>query len=290
MKQLIEKALDLGWEVVEPFRDNEYELNKYSPLGTWYSFNITASDKKEFVEAVKDELLSFEVEHYVEHMLDLIDNGLDCDMSEAELEKDGRDILDMIRELYVALNNVCNVEQKYLTVLEKLDWDYYIDTNDNSVELEKQSPAGEDFIFSVSIDNFVDDVIEYSAYFDQEEHVRDLVDASRNGFAGVPGIKELVEDAKAIDDMLRELACALQDARLGKPEPKPKKKWRIPVKWTVESIAEVEADSLNEAMDILASRSELEFSIPEEENVVDAGFNTDIDEVRELFNGGQEDD
>lgn len=40
------------------------------------------------------------------------------------------------------------------------------------------------------------------------------VAARRSGTSGVPPIKELVEDAQAIDDMLRELACALFEAEL----------------------------------------------------------------------------
>lgn len=38
--------------------------------------------------------------------------------------------------------------------------------------------------------------------------------ARRSGTSGVPSAKELVEDAQAIDDMLRELSCALFAAEL----------------------------------------------------------------------------
>lgn len=290
MIDLVEKALDLDWEVVEDTSNHEFQLQKYTVNGTLYDFSFTAKSAKEFLDAVNEELQSFNTDEYVSDLTKKIDAGLDCDMTEEEMEADAEDAERILSELATALNIMFELTEIYFPVCEKLDWSYYLSDGYNSVELEKQSPAGEDFGFCVSADKFVDEIVEYAAYFDQEEHVKMFVDAKAHGFAGVPSIRELVDDAKAIDDMLRELACALQDARLGKPEPKPKKKWRIPVKWTVESIAEVEADSLDEAMDILASRSEVEFSVPEEENIVDADFNTDIDEVRELFNGGQEDD
>ena len=60
----------------------------------------------------------------------------------------------------------------------------------------------------------MDNVKAYAASFDQEEHIEMWVLARRSGTRGVPHIKELVEDAQAIDDMLRELACALFAAKL----------------------------------------------------------------------------
>lgn len=290
MIDLIEKALDLDWEVVEDTSNHEFQLQKYTVNGTLYDFSFTAKSAKEFLDAVNEELQSFNTDEYVSDLIKKIDNGLDCDMTtEEEMEADAEDAERILSELATALNIMFELTKIYFPVCEKLDWSYYLSDGDNSVELEKQSPAGEDFGFCVSADKFVDEIVEYAAYFDQEEHVKMFVDAKAHGFAGVPSIRELVDDAKAIDDMLRELACALQNARDGKPDQPQKKKWRIPVKWTVESIAEVEADSLDEAMDFLASRSEYEFSIPEEEKIVDSEFDTDIDVVRTLYNGGQKD-
>lgn len=48
----------------------------------------------------------------------------------------------------------------------------------------------------------------------KDEHIEMWILARRSGTSGVPSAKELVEDAQAIDDMLRELSCALFAAEL----------------------------------------------------------------------------
>lgn len=93
---------------------------------------------------------------------------------------------------------------------EELDWSWD-DSTDGNVELRKYSPAGEDFFFAVSAENLVDAVRDFSDSFDTEEHVHGLLDAKENGFCGVPSLKVLVEDADAIQEMLEELADALEE-------------------------------------------------------------------------------
>ena len=82
---------------------------------------------------------------------------------------------------------------KYREVCERLEWSVY-ECGDGSIELEKYSPAGEDFSICVGAENFVDNVKEYAA--------------------SLPSIKELVKDAEDIDKMLKELAEALFQAEL----------------------------------------------------------------------------
>ena len=214
MIDLIEKTLDLDWEVIEDTSNHEYQIQKYTVNGTLYDFSFCAKSAKEFLDAVNEELRSFNTDEYVSDLIKKIENGLDCDMTtEEEMEADAEDAKTILSELATALNIVFELTEIYFPVCEKLDWSYYLSDGYNSVELEKQSPAGEDFGFCVSADKFVDEIVEYAAYFDQEEHVKMFIDAKAHGFAGVPSIRELVDDAKAIDDMLRELACALQNAR-----------------------------------------------------------------------------
>lgn len=101
------------------------------------------------------------------------------------------------------------MKDKYIEVCERLDWTVH-EYKDGTVDLEKYSPAGEDFIFGVRADRFVREVKEYAAYFDVDEHVELWVDG--RGKRGVPSsIRELVEDAEAIDKMLQELAAALAE-------------------------------------------------------------------------------
>lgn len=95
-------------------------------------------------------------------------------------------------------------------ICEKLDWNITQDEED--IELEKCSPTGEDFVFIATEANFVDDVKQYAADFDPNEHVEMWVKARASGTKGIPSVVELVDDARAIDKMLQELAAALAEA------------------------------------------------------------------------------
>lgn len=72
-------------------------------------------------------------------------------------------------------------------------------------EIGQSSPAGEDFWFSIEHNNDVEQAVEAicdCAYdFDTEEHVKLWIDGR-----GAPDIETLVEDAKAIQEMLDDLA------------------------------------------------------------------------------------
>ena len=101
------------------------------------------------------------------------------------------------------------MKDKYIETCERLDWTVH-EYKDGSVDIAKQSPAGEDFSFGVRSENFVDEVKQYAAYFDVDEHVELWVDD--RGKNGIPAsIRELLEDAEAIDKMLQELAAALAE-------------------------------------------------------------------------------
>lgn len=93
---------------------------------------------------------------------------------------------------------------------EKLEWRVLI--SENCWEFQKYSPAGEDFWFGVTGSDVVEEVLEYYETFDTEDHVMGLMEAKRNGFSGVPSLKELVEDADAIKEMIGELYEALHNA------------------------------------------------------------------------------
>lgn len=104
------------------------------------------------------------------------------------------------------------IEKRYLDVLEKHDWTVSSYTDDGRVELEKYSPAGEDFSICVGVENLPAEVREYAAGFDIDEHIEMWIEARRNGTSGVPSTRDLVKDAEDIDKMLRELAAALSRA------------------------------------------------------------------------------
>lgn len=112
--------------------------------------------------------------------------------------------------------------EQLLENAEGLDWSYTIYqeregtyngwhcNEGNYVELEKYSPAGEDFSMIIDfdmadlVDSFLDKLKEYSEDFDVDEHVEMWLPSRGKG--GCPGsISELVQDAEAIRDMIVEL-------------------------------------------------------------------------------------
>lgn len=105
------------------------------------------------------------------------------------------------------------MNERYRDICERLGW-YWLNCDDGNIELEKHSPAGEDFSFTVSEESFVENVKEYAAHFDQDEHIEMWISARRNGTRGVPSTREPVKDAEDIDAMLKGLAEALFAAEL----------------------------------------------------------------------------
>lgn len=103
------------------------------------------------------------------------------------------------------------MNDKHREICERLEWSV-IGDGDGLIELEKFSPAGEDFIVSVGADDFPQNIREYAEGFDEDEHIAMWIEARRNGTRGVPTARELVEDAEAIQKMLDELADALEEA------------------------------------------------------------------------------
>lgn len=98
-----------------------------------------------------------------------------------------------------------------LQVCEDLGWQLHVITfadNKPGIELEKYSPGGEDYSFCVEADNFVQNVRETAWEYDADEHAELWVDS--RGKNGVPAsIRELLDDADAIGNMLQELADKL---------------------------------------------------------------------------------
>lgn len=102
-----------------------------------------------------------------------------------------------------------DLKTSLISKAKELGWE--VDIDESGWEFKKYSPAGEDFFFGVSGEDVVAEVLEYYETFDTEDHVMGLMEAKNNGFRGVPGLKELVEDADAIEKMLEELYDALSD-------------------------------------------------------------------------------
>ena len=103
---------------------------------------------------------------------------------------------------------------KYIKACELLDWNvrHYTDgSGERRAELETWSPLGENLVLDFSVENFVDEVKEYAADFSADEHAEPLI--MNRGNNGIPNsIRELLNDADAIDQMLKKLAEAVQKA------------------------------------------------------------------------------
>ena len=79
---------------------------------------------------------------------------------------------------------------------------------DDELYLSNHSPAGEDITFSVSLDTPGGDIYREYEEFDIDEHVEMWL--PKRGTDWVPwSIVELVEDAKAIEEMLYDLCDAV---------------------------------------------------------------------------------
>lgn len=103
------------------------------------------------------------------------------------------------------------ISQKILDALADNNWKTYIDTEDNFIELEWYSPAGEDFSLSFDVnddDDFLSQLYDAYINFDTEQHA-----VENYGTLGAPGLRVLLDDADAIEDELKRLWCALSKVK-----------------------------------------------------------------------------
>lgn len=103
------------------------------------------------------------------------------------------------------------ISQKILDALADNNWKPYIDTDNNSIELEWYSPAGEDFSLSFDVeddDDFLSQLYDTYMDFDSEQHA-----IENYGMRGAPGLRVLLDDADAIEDELKRLWCALSKVK-----------------------------------------------------------------------------
>lgn len=103
------------------------------------------------------------------------------------------------------------ISQKILDALDDNNWNLYIDTEDNFIELEWYSPAGEDFLLSFDVkddDDFLSQLYDAYINFDTEQHA-----VENYGMRGAPGLRVLLDDADAIEDEIKQLWCALSKVK-----------------------------------------------------------------------------
>ena len=83
---------------------------------------------------------------------------------------------------------------------------------DHYIEFERYTPAGEDFLFTVFYDKAEDlprEIGSYSDDFDLDDHVYLWLQRKQNGDDTVPGVVELVDDARWIQNEVERLGVEL---------------------------------------------------------------------------------
>lgn len=101
-------------------------------------------------------------------------------------------------------------------VFDDLNWRFHR-CSYGSGELESWSPAGEDIVFDIEGKDIPAEVAEYAEDFDPDEHAEMWVE--HRGRGGCPStIRELVDDADAIKEMLKMLADALATVPMGEED------------------------------------------------------------------------
>lgn len=107
------------------------------------------------------------------------------------------------------------IKKGHIEVCEGLDWKVVEDVDclgeySGYADIRCTSPAGEDFSFPVDAgkngEHFVAEVHEYAEAFDADEHVRALI---KSGLSGMPSVREMIDDADELKEMLHELDIAL---------------------------------------------------------------------------------
>ena len=102
------------------------------------------------------------------------------------------------------------LENTFFNVCADLDWN--VTAYEESYWLNKFSPLGEDFSFSVSKKHPVKDAISYIESYDEELHAVAWIIQKWHEGAEVPGsLRDIVDDAEAIGVMLDTLANTLDE-------------------------------------------------------------------------------
>lgn len=91
----------------------------------------------------------------------------------------------------------------------ELGWLIKINGNGEDIELENVSPAGEELIISVSVDDLLVELKDNYEFFDAEEHACMWFEQHK----GEPSsLRELLDDAEKIEEMYRELYLTAKEA------------------------------------------------------------------------------
>lgn len=118
----------------------------------------------------------------------------------------------MLKALERKEYSIILLDPLYLSLIKTAEnYGWSVEENDDGgIDFLKESPAGEDFGFYIHpTDDIAEAVNCFYLNFDEDEHVEMWVEAKHNRSTnGIPSVRELVEDAAAINEMLKELSDA----------------------------------------------------------------------------------
>lgn len=95
-------------------------------------------------------------------------------------------------------------KERIYEILEDLGWNYH-EYNDY-IEISQESPAGEDFSFTVSAAEMAKDIKNYAFEFDPDEHAEMWIAARHNDKSVPQSVRTLLKDAESIQKMLYRLS------------------------------------------------------------------------------------
>lgn len=173
------------------------------------------------------------------------------------------------------------LEQKYIDILEQNDWNVSSYTEDNRKIFSKRRILSNFNSPIVEVENFPESVREYANNFDADEHAEMWIEA-RGRVNGVPNsIRELIEDAEEIQEMLNELADTLVKDENNKENLEELKQYKENYYYSVEDIAEqlIELSNLDMPEDL---KEELKAALYYLKAVAENKYNNDY--FRVLYN------
>lgn len=99
---------------------------------------------------------------------------------------------------------------KVISKIEALDWNVSIYDNNKYVELQKYSPAGQDFIATIEIgdnaDDFINNIYEYYESFDVSYETYLWLDSCGHGKNGAPyDMRDLYNDMEVCEQYIYQL-------------------------------------------------------------------------------------
>lgn len=101
--------------------------------------------------------------------------------------------------------------QQFIEICKTEDWNVKYDSKSKSMELYKFSPAGEDFGIYIQGGNANEFITELRAYYEDFNIDQHALDWYRAGRGEPSSLRELLDDAEAIEEMIYSLYQKLKN-------------------------------------------------------------------------------